>query len=92
MSKYKTHAFSNAQYLALGKPMVFQGKREENQKSEDIKRLEVVGIWKEAVRKERDRHIKDSLRVLKPSIIAVGMDTLLIILSHCLQEFYISLY
>lgn len=72
--------------------MVFQGKREENQKSEDIKRLEVVGIWKEAVMKERDRHIKDSLRVLKPSIIAVGMDTLLIILSHCLQEFYISLY
>lgn len=39
---YKTHAFCNARYLVLGKPVVFQGKIGENQNSEAITRFEVV--------------------------------------------------
>lgn len=59
MSNFKTNAFPNVQYLALGKPVVFQSKREENRKSENTKTFDVVRIWTEMTEnRERQTYVR----------------------------------
>lgn len=59
---------------------IFQGKTD--QLSKDIKRFEVVRIWTQEVKKERetDRHILDSSGVFMPSFTVNKMEVFLNIL------------